>query len=126
MLLGTTLLRGDSGLVFLSGFVATKDVAFAASFVGLSALAAATTNLGLWNQDNDARVPGVVALGALVLGRPLVGYGLLPLLDLSPLTGELDLPPFTVIPPTFEIAVCAISVAWALFNWKNFKEKASE
>jgi hypothetical protein len=119
------------GLVFLSGFAVTQDVAFAVSFVGLSALAAATTNGRLWNQDNDARVPGAVALAALVLGRPLVAFGLLPLfLDVtagSSLTeGLMDLPPPTAIPPTFEIAVCIISVAWAFFNWKSFQEKSSE
>lgn len=113
------------GLLFLTSGVATKDIAFGLSFVALSALAATTTTMGVWNQENDARVPGAVAMVALIVGRPLVMFGLLPLVDIPSLMG-LDFPPITLIPPTFEIAVCFISLAWAFYNWKSFQEKASE
>ena len=114
------------GLVFLSGLALTQDVAFEVAFVALSAVAAAATSSGIWNKENDARVPGAVALAAIALGRPLVGSVFLPIFmntasaDLT--EGLLELPPFTAIPPPIEIGICAISVAWAFFNWSSFKE----
>ena len=117
------------GLVFLSGLALTQDVAFEVAFVGLSAVAAAATGSGIWNEENDARVPGAVAVAAIVLGRPLVGFVFLPIFMNNASTdltkGLLDLPPFTAIPPPIEIGIVAISVAWAFFNWNSFKEDSS-
>jgi len=103
------------GLVFLGGSLASQDAAFAGTFLTLSALAAATTTAGIWNKENDPRVPGGVAILALLLSRVVAIVLSLP----EPESSFSDLPPFAI-----QTVVCTLSLVWSFFNWKNAQEKS--
>ena len=94
------------GLVFLGAAALEQDVEFCATFGVLSAVAAACTYAG--KIEKDERAPAAVAVASLVV-TPFVaaiasGVGVAP-------------------PATTEIGLCAVSAAWAFFNWSRTKNE---
>ena len=109
------------GLVFLIGGFAYQDIEFAATFLILSALVAIGTSRGALN--NDARIPGLVAMASLILA-PIISFvrkssgSVLSLLSLT----SLDMIEIQ-FPSTVEIGVCLISLILGIYKWKKEKEK---
>ena len=94
-----------------------KDFAFASCFLILSALAAGTTNAGLWNSPRaDPRIPGLVAALALLL-RPLV----VPLLPIDSIYTDTTktVVPESVSPVLVDVVLVSVSVAWSFFLWQK-------
>eukprot|EP00980_Cylindrotheca_fusiformis_P019699 scaffold6877_cov56-Cylindrotheca_fusiformis.AAC.3 len=99
------------GLVFLSGGILTQSVDFSGTFLVLSAIAAITTSIGIVPQD-DARVPGVVAMITLLV-YPIVAH--LRMSSSSSTTESLMMIAPTPDPVAF--GLCTISLLWSLFTW---------
>ncbi|CAB9526866.1 expressed unknown protein [Seminavis robusta] len=100
------------GLVFLWSSFAGKDGEFAGTFLVLSAIAATATTVGLFNQESDPRIPGAVAVVALLL-RPFVA------ILVTQSASGLELP------PTIDVAVTVASVVWGFVNWQKQQETES-
>jgi hypothetical protein len=90
--------------------LAAQDFEFSGTFLTLSAAAATATNLGVWNQKADPRVPAAVAVVALIL-KPLVALALHDDQGLQ-------------FPPMEDVGLTVASCLWALLNFQ--KEKSSE
>lgn len=93
------------GLVFLIGGFAYQDVDFALTFLSLSALAAIGTSKG--TLDNDARIPGVVAITSLIVSKIVMSLRI---------SGSLDM---IQIPSSLETSVCLISMAVGIYKWNQ-------
>ncbi|GAX11902.1 hypothetical protein FisN_17Lh190 [Fistulifera solaris] len=94
------------GLVFLGSLFGGQDYVFASTFVGVSAIAAAATNLG-YIPSEEARVPGAVAAVNLALST---------LLKLTVLKEvATDILPSAVLA---DVGVSTASVAWSFTKWK--------